>query len=67
MGYAYSSEGDRPFRPKVITGSSDRDHADHGRQARHDGGAASPILALQLLFSSDVSALGGGVMGLSPE
>jgi alkanesulfonate monooxygenase SsuD/methylene tetrahydromethanopterin reductase-like flavin-dependent oxidoreductase (luciferase family) len=28
---AHSGEGDRPFRPKVITGSGDRDHADHGR------------------------------------
>jgi DNA invertase Pin-like site-specific DNA recombinase len=28
---AYSGEGDRPIRPKVITDSGDRDHADHGR------------------------------------
>ncbi len=28
--WAYSGERDRPFRPKVITDSGDRDHADHG-------------------------------------
>jgi hypothetical protein len=52
---------------KVITGSSDRDHTDHGRHARHDGGAASPILSLQLLFPSDVIALGGDLMDPSSE
>jgi hypothetical protein len=29
---AHSGEGDRPFRPKMITDSGDRDHADHGRE-----------------------------------
>jgi transposase, IS5 family len=29
---AHSGEGDRPFRPKVITDTGDRDHADHGRE-----------------------------------
>jgi hypothetical protein len=29
---AHSGEGDRPFRPKLITDSGDRDHADHGRE-----------------------------------
>jgi hypothetical protein len=27
---AYPAERDRPFRPKVISGSGDRDHAVHG-------------------------------------
>jgi hypothetical protein len=27
---ADSGEGDQPFRPKVITESGDRDHADQG-------------------------------------
>lgn len=29
---AHSGEGDRPIRPKVITDSGDRDHADDGRE-----------------------------------
>ena len=28
----HSGESDRPFRPKVITDSGDRDHADHRRR-----------------------------------
>jgi hypothetical protein len=30
---AHSGERDRPFRPKVITGSGDRDHADASMSA----------------------------------
>jgi hypothetical protein len=29
---AHSGEGDRPFRPKLITDSGNRDHADNGRE-----------------------------------